>query len=163
MVVFREYGAFLKEYEQELSLRNSVLRFPLGLELSKSDTEGEKNQIHIGAFVGETIIGCVLVKKLNNADAQVRQMAVLPMHQGKGIGRQLVMKAEERCWEVGAERIFLHAREYAVGFYSRMAYTVSSEKFESHGIPHFQMEKWKGENWLQLKGRNVPSMTQLPA
>lgn len=129
------------EYEQEYRLRNEVLRIPLGLELSESDTEGEEDQIHIGAFVEGAIIGCVVVKMAGDSEAQIRQMAVKPAHQGEGIGTKLVMRAEARCLEEGAERIFLNAREDAVGFYSRMGYTVSSDRFESHGIPHFEMEK----------------------
>jgi predicted GNAT family N-acyltransferase len=37
--------------------------------------------------------------------------------------------------------IALHARETAVGFYEKLGYVVSGERFTEVGIPHWYMQK----------------------
>ena len=130
-------------YDSELILRNRLLRAPLGLTLSTTDTEGEEHQIHIGAFDEEQLIGCVVVASVDD-DAtcfRIRQMAVQDNYQGKGIGRGLIQQAEKIIQQQNGLHIVLNARSSAVGFYQALNYCQSSETFISNTISHIIMEK----------------------
>lgn len=71
----------------------------------------------------------------------MRQVAVHPQWQKKGVGRELALLAEKLAKDEGAKGIFLHARETARGFYERCGYRAQGERFLERGIPHFHMEK----------------------
>ena len=141
MIDIRSYEVESDEYLQELSLRDLVLRQPLGLKLSDIDTLGDSEQIHYGAFDRDLLVGCVQLKLDPKNNAQITQMAVRSSHRKLGIGRSLVRQAESRCWAEKYNLIRLNARAYAMGFYEKLGYKICSEKFMLVGIPHFQMEK----------------------
>lgn len=50
-----------QEYRQMLDLRNHILRAPLGLSLTEEDIEQDKNNILIGAFEDEKMLGCCML------------------------------------------------------------------------------------------------------
>ncbi|MDJ0619028.1 MAG: GNAT family N-acetyltransferase [Calothrix sp. MO_192.B10] len=141
MVIIREIEYLSIEYSRECHLRDIYLRKPLGLSLSEHDTKGEELQIHLGAFIEDKLIGCILIEPVGDGIYKLRQMLVIPEFQGCGMGTKLLKFAEDRCWHLGAERIFLHAREYASGFYAKYGYKIVSHPFEELGIPHYVMEK----------------------
>ena len=68
-------------------------------------------------------------------------MAVTENYQGKGIGNMLITAAEEICRQKGYNKVILHARETAEGFYARLGYMKTSGLFTEVGIPHYVMEK----------------------
>ena len=72
---------------------------------------------------------------------QLRQMAVLSGLQGKGIGRTIMQFAENLARDRGFKRIFMHARDTAVGFYQKQGYEKKGEMFTEVSIPHYVMEK----------------------
>ena len=49
---------------------------------------------------------------------------------------------EEESLRRGYKRIYLHAREVAVGFYTSMGYSVFGEEFSEVGSPHRHMQKF---------------------
>ena len=87
-----DYGT--KEYKQILDLRMQILRKPLGLDFSKEDIENEKNDIHIAAYEDDEILGCCMLTQVNPTTVRLRQMAVKPGLQHKGIGKVLMQFAE---------------------------------------------------------------------
>jgi GNAT superfamily N-acetyltransferase len=141
-ITYREIVVSGVEYEQEKDLRNRVLRRPLGMELSAADTRGEEKQIHFAAFAeGGGLIGCVLLKPEGGGSVRLRQMAIDPRHQSRGVGRELVRRAEEAARAAGYRRITLHARLSARGFYEKGGYRAVSDVFEEVTLPHVTMEK----------------------
>ncbi|MGR6873235.1 GNAT family N-acetyltransferase [Pseudomonas sp. HK3] len=130
-------------YQDTLVLRNAILRVPLGLTLSDTDTANEDQQLHIGAFSQNQLIGCVVIAPVKNevATFRIRQMAISETCQGKGIGKSLLMHAEEVIKNNGGKRIILDARVIAQGFYESLKYTITSDEFIHNTIPHIMMEK----------------------
>jgi GNAT superfamily N-acetyltransferase len=61
--------------------------------------------------------------------------------QGKGIGRALMIFAENIARDQGYKRLCMHARRSAIGFYEKLGYAVSGDEFVEVTIPHFTMEK----------------------
>jgi predicted GNAT family N-acyltransferase len=130
-----------KEYHQMVKLREDILRKPLGLAFSLDELEAEKNNLLIGAFEDGDILGCCMLVEENSEMAKLRQMAVLNVLQGKGIGRALMQFAENLARDHGYRRLTMHARKNAAGFYEKMGYRVKGAEFLEVSIPHYEMEK----------------------
>ena len=125
-------------------LREEILRKPLGMSLKNEDLSWDhQDNIFIAEESGR-VIGCLMLHDAGENKMKLRQMAVYDQWQGKGIGRALVMKAEDFLLKKGYDRIVLHARKGALGFYKSMGYVVRGDEFEEVGIPHFAMEKVLG-------------------
>jgi len=68
-------------------------------------------------------------------------MAVPNSLQGKGIGRALMIFAENIARDMGYRILIMHARKTALGFYQKLGYSAKGEEFVEVTIPHFIMEK----------------------
>jgi len=134
-----EHGS--PEYGQMVKLRDDILRKPLGLTFAPDELEHEKENILIGAFDDDDILGCCMLVEENPATVRLRQMAVLNDLQGKGIGRALMTFAENIARDRGYKTLSMHARKNATGFYEKMGYKVASDEFTEVTIPHYVMEK----------------------
>lgn len=137
------------EHEAALELRRRVLREPLGLPgFSAREQELEVAAVPFGCFAPAgarpcaQLVGTLLLQPLvTEGDAprrvQMRQVAVEPEWQGRGVGRTLAAAAESWCRGNGTPtELFAHAREPAVPFYERLGYAVLGEPFLEVGILH---------------------------
>jgi len=134
-----DYGS--KEYRQMVKLRDEILRKPLGLGFDQKEIEEEKDNMFIGAFEDDEMLGCAMLVEENSEIVRLRQMAVLNDLQGKGIGRALMNFAENLARDGGYKILSMHARKNAIGFYEKMGYKVASKEFIEITIPHYVMEK----------------------
>ncbi|HWC54524.1 MAG TPA: GNAT family N-acetyltransferase [Chitinophagaceae bacterium] len=129
------------EYQQMVKLRDDILRKPLGLGFTIEELNDEKDNMLIGAFDDDQMLGCCMLVEENPTTVRLRQMAVLNDLQGKGIGRALMNFAENIARDRGYRTITMHARKNAIGFYEKMGYRVTSQEFVEVTIPHYVMEK----------------------
>lgn len=129
------------EYQQMVKLRDDILRKPLGLGFTPQELETEKDNMLIGAFEEDHMLGCCMLVEENPETVRLRQMAVLNDLQGKGIGRALMNFAENIARDRGYKILSMHARKNAIGFYEKMGYRVSGNEFTEVTIPHYVMEK----------------------
>ncbi|HTF30316.1 MAG TPA: GNAT family N-acetyltransferase [Flavitalea sp.] len=129
------------EYLQMVQLRIDILRKPLGLYFTPEELEKEKDEILIGAFEEEKMLGCCMLIKSDPSTVRMRQMAVLNNLQGKGIGRALMQFAENIARDLGYKKLTMHARVTAVGFYEKLGYSVVGKQFIEVTLPHHTMEK----------------------
>jgi len=134
-----DYGT--KEYDQMIKLRYEILRKPLKLDFTEEQLQKEKNDILIGAFEEDKILGCCLLTKEDQNSVRLRQMAVANNLQGKGIGASMMNYAENIARDAGYKKIIMHARKTAIGFYEKLGYTVTGNEFTEVSIPHYVMEK----------------------
>ena len=130
-----------KEYRQMVDLRNDILRKPLGLSLKKEELEKEREDILIGAFEEDKMLGCCLLTKVDNDNIRLRQMAVQNNLQGKGIGATMLNYAENVARDAGYKNMVMHARKTAIHFYEKLGYKITSDEFIEITIPHLIMEK----------------------
>jgi GNAT superfamily N-acetyltransferase len=130
-----------KEYQQMIQMRYDILRKPLGLSFSPEELEKEKNEVLIGAFEEDKMLGCCMLVKEDLYQVRLRQMAVLNNLQGKGIGRALMTFAENIARDLGYRTLTMHARKTALGFYEKLGYKVKGNEFTEVTIPHYVMEK----------------------
>ena len=130
-----------KEYKQMIELRDIVLRQPLGLYFDPEELSREKDDLLIGAFEEDKLIGCCLLTRADNHTCRLRQMAVSSNVQKKGIGASMMSFAENVARDRGYNTLMMHARKSAVGFYEKFGYKVTSGEFYEVTIAHFVMEK----------------------
>jgi GNAT superfamily N-acetyltransferase len=129
------------EYRQMVKLRDDILRKPIGLGFTAQELEKEKDNMLIGAFEDEDMLGCCMLVEEDPETVRLRQMAVLNDLQGKGIGRALMNFAENLARDRGYKTMSMHARKNAAGFYEKMGYKVVGNEFTEITIPHYVMEK----------------------
>lgn len=140
-ITFCEIKYNSEEYQNELKLRDKVLRKPLGISLFNENLEGDKNDIHIAAFIKDELVGILLLKPMSNFELKMRQVAILEKYQSKKIGSNLVLFAEELAKNSGYKKVSLHARRTAVEFYQKLGYLKFEDEFFEVGIPHYKMLK----------------------
>jgi predicted GNAT family N-acyltransferase len=129
------------DYQKMVQLRLDILRKPLGLHFTAEDLAKEKDDILIAAFEEDSILGCCLLTKTDPKTVRLRQMAVAGSLQGKGIGRQMMQFAETVARDYGNEKITMHARVNALGFYEKLGYAKNGPEFIEVTVPHYVMEK----------------------
>ena len=134
-----EFGS--DEYDQMIALRIRALLDPIGIPASYINPEKERDDIFIGAFEDDRIIGCCVLTPADNGRVQLRQMAVSPELQGKGIGAAVVGFAEVLARERRFRFLMMHARDTVLDFYKKCGYSVIGEQFFEVGVGHHKMGK----------------------
>lgn len=130
------------EYDEEVGLRDRILRQPLGLQFHIKDLEKEYNDIHLVCFAESgKMAGCLILSPVDQHVIKMRQVAVDLEWQKKGVGTMLVAASEKFASQHGYDKIVLHARDLAVPFYLRLGYEVYGEPFTEVGIEHRAMRK----------------------
>jgi predicted GNAT family N-acyltransferase len=140
-VQIREIDYHSDEYNEELELRDKVLRKPLGMSLFVENLDKEKYDVHLGAFINKRMVGVLILTELTGSEVKMRQVAVEEEVRGNNIGKELVRYAEEFCKNKGYTLMVLNARKTAVGFYEKLGYDRLGEEFLEINIPHNKMHK----------------------
>jgi GNAT superfamily N-acetyltransferase len=141
LITIREVPFGSAGYAAVLAIREVVLRAPIGMVNRAEDVALDHTELHIAAFDGEAMVGCVLLRPLDAQVVKLRQMAVLDTYQGRGIGAQLVQFAEALAALRGFKKIEANARETAIGFYEKLGYRGQGETFIEVALPTLKMHK----------------------
>ena len=131
------YGS--EEHRAAFDLRNQVLRIPRGLDLYRENPHYEADALHLGAFMGSSLIGTVCFW-IENDYILVKHVAVDSNLRGSGIGKKLMSWVEQYARENEMCRILLKARVSAEGFYHSLGFHAVGEVI-ADSIPHIMMEK----------------------
>jgi ribosomal protein S18 acetylase RimI-like enzyme len=129
-------------FREWLDLRQRVLREPLGLVYTAADLDAERDDRHLLALGDEgKVIGGLLVRGKSQPPGvwKIRQVAVEPTFQGRGIGRHLMTQIAREADAAGISTLVLHSRESVCGFYEKLGYRIEGEAFDEIGIPHRRM------------------------
>jgi len=129
------------EYKKSVLLRDKILREPLGLYYTDDYLLQDKGQIILGGYEEKIIQAVLLLKIVNTETIKMRQVAVKKNRQGKGVGKELVIFAENIAKDRDFKRIELNSRETSIPFYEKMGYQCIGETFEEISIPHRKMFK----------------------
>lgn len=73
---------------------------------------------------------------------QVGRVVTSASVRGTGLGRKILHEGiAYAVRDMGAERLYLEAQVYAIGFYEKEGFKVSSGEFLEDGIPHVEMRR----------------------
>lgn len=124
-----------------IDLRNRLLRYPLGLELTAEDLRKEVDDLFVVYIENGVVSGCCVLTPINNEVIRLRQMAVDSSLQGTGIGKKIILFAEACVIARGYSLLRMHARLTALTFYEKLGYEAVGDLFTEVGIPHIEMQK----------------------
>lgn len=127
------------DYYEAFNLRNEVLRKPLGKDLSNEELPYEMLSFYLGAYTSEKLIG-VLCWYKENANGIIKHLAVLNEYQNRGIGKALLLRAEQDMNSEHLKDCILKARLSAQGFYEKLGY-LSAGPVRNDSVPHIMMVK----------------------
>lgn len=132
-----------EDYKQSLVLRHEVLRKPWGHSIEEDDLDHEANDLLLGAFASERLIGFGTLVWLEGDTAQARYMAIDEAWRKHGIGSRILSALEETARSANKSKMILNAREKAIPFYEKHGYKVTGELIVPPfiPIPHALMEK----------------------
>ena len=131
--------------EDTLAIRSPVLRDGADPQLCIFDGDEDEFSFHLGYFIEDELV-CVASFHQRERDGfsglayQLRGMATVFAHQGKGIGNQLVNFSIVYLRGQKANYIWCNARKAAFAFYSGLGFEFISEEFDIPNIgPHRSM------------------------
>ncbi len=133
------YGSEL--YQESVRLREKILRLPLGMRFTPQVLEQDKHCIHIIAVDNGRVAGTTLLEPIDIHTVKIRQVAVDYDLRNKGIGKKLMLFAEDYAREHGFKTALLHARYYVLDFYKKLGYSPLGDSFTEVGIKHYLMTK----------------------
>ena len=77
------------------------------------------------AHQGDTVIGCVGLRKLSDSDCELKRLYIRPAYRGRGYARQLMARILEDARSIGYRHMLLDtlpSLETAIGMYRRMGF-----------------------------------------
>lgn len=104
----------------------------------------DKDQIsvHILAEDEGQVVSCARVFWKNQEEkvAQIGRMCTRMSYRGKSLSLRVMAEAVRTCKEeFGATLVYIEAQCYAIPFYEKLGFKVSSAEFLEDGIPHVEM------------------------
>jgi predicted GNAT family N-acyltransferase len=126
-------------YNQVIDLRHYVLRVPIGLSIYEEDLSGDLEDFTFIIVNNDEVLGCLMGKPISKTEIKLRQMAIKPQYQSKGLGSKLMIFAQQYIKGKGYHKISLHARKNVTPFYEQLGYTNEGAEFYEVGIPHIKM------------------------
>ena len=130
------------EWESYYDLRYRVLRKPWQQPRGSERNDGDDKAEHFAFFIQNDLVGVGRLDFTSMNSSQIRFMAVDDKHQGKGIGKKLMMHMEELAQRKGCSETVLHARETALPFYQKLGYhTIEKSHLLFDEIQHYLMSK----------------------
>lgn len=110
---------------------------PLHLELDEFD----KTAAHFIVQEDDHTIAAARMREVAPGVGKIERVCVLKEYRGKRLGILIMEQVEKYAVEHGWEKLKLNAQSYAVPFYEKLGYVVTSPEFLDAYIPHRAMEK----------------------
>ncbi|HEY3318348.1 MAG TPA: GNAT family N-acetyltransferase [Coriobacteriia bacterium] len=126
-----------------VELRYRVLHQPFGVARDDDWNDGDPASSHLVATVGDDVIGYArLIAEPEGRTGQIRQVAVSPAWERRGVGSALIEAALVKAVELGMTDVWLNARLTAVPFYQKLGFRVTSGVFRTPRtyLPHVRMD-----------------------
>jgi predicted GNAT family N-acyltransferase len=128
------------EVEAALALREDVFCGEQGVSLADERDGRDAEALHLVVVEDGAVIGtCRLL--VEGATVKLGRMAVARTARGRGLAGALLVEADTRARELGAERIALAAQLSAQAIYARAGYEPYGDVFLDAGIDHVMMAK----------------------
>lgn len=110
---------------------------PLHLELDEYDAIST----HFIVLDQDKTIAAARLREIDSKVGKVERVCVLKEYRGKKLGVLIMQKVEEYAIKQGWKKLKLNAQSYAVPFYEKLGFKVTSPEFLDANIPHRAMEK----------------------
>lgn len=130
-----------EDRERAFTLRKEVFVHEQGVPLSLELDEHDATAIHFIVNDGEDTIATARLREIEPKIGKVERVCVLSSYRGKRLGVLIMQTVEQYAKSIDFKTLKLNAQSYAVPFYEKLDYVVTSPEFMDAGIPHRAMEK----------------------
>jgi predicted GNAT family N-acyltransferase len=127
--------------EDAFSVRRKVFVEEQGVPLNLELDDFDKTAAHFVVYSSETPIGAGRLRETADGIGKVERVCISKEYRGKHLGNLIMRALEEHAKETGMNKIILNAQSYAVPFYEKLGYVITSPEFMDADIPHRAMEK----------------------
>ena len=130
-----------EDRERAFALRKEVFVKEQGVPLSLELDEHDATAIHFIVNDGEDTIATARLREIEPKIGKVERVCVLSSYRGKRLGVLIMKTVEQYEKSIDFKTLKLNAQSYAVPFYEKLDYVVTSPEFMDADIPHRAMEK----------------------
>lgn len=139
------YYAKMVETEQQrqeaYAIRTKVFVEEQGVPSHLELDEYDDIATHFIVYDDERVIAASRLREYEPTIGKVERVCVLKEYRGKNLGVLIMNELEKYAKDKGYEKLKLHAQSYAIPFYEKLNYTITSPEFMDAGIPHRAMER----------------------
>ena len=127
-------------YKSARMLRWEALEKPMGIPPEVVLSPEDNSNIQLVALEKDHIVGCVLCHPQSEKEGKVFDFVL--SKEGKGLGRQMMIKLEEFLQRRGLSHLYVIAKEDLCEMYSHLGYSREGESFEEYGVLYQKMGKY---------------------
>jgi predicted GNAT family N-acyltransferase len=137
------------EMQLALAIRRRVFieeqGVPEDLEIDEYDTLPSDGEVdgpcqHVLAFQDGQPVATGRLVLHPDGRLHIGRVAVLPEHQGRGLGREVMDRLHVMARQRHVQRVTLAAQLHAIGFYEKLGYVAHGDVFLDAGIEHRWMD-----------------------
>ncbi len=128
-----------REIETAFEIRRQVFVIEQEVSAEEEYDEFEESCVHFLAISNGIPAGTARIRETKNG-IKLERFAVLKAHRTSGVGRALVYAclAHPKLSDPSI-KVYMHAQEHAMGFYSKLGFVAEGERFMECNIPHYTM------------------------
>lgn len=128
-----------REMETAFEIRRQVFVIEQEVPADEEYDAFEESCIHFLAFSNGVAAGTARIRETENG-IKLERFAVLKAHRTAGVGRALVYAClSHPKLSDPSIKVYMHAQEHAMGFYSKLGFVAEGERFLECDIPHYTM------------------------
>lgn len=131
----------VKEHEDAFAVRKQVFVEEQGVPLHLECDAEDASATHFIMYDNNDPVGAARLRSIENDTAKIERVCILQDQRGKKLGALIMNEMEKHAISINTKKLKLHAQSYAIPFYEKLGYTVTSPEFMDAGIPHRAMEK----------------------
>ncbi len=129
-----------KQLEDAFQVRREVFVKEQGVPIELEIDDKEQDATHFIGYVEDKPIAASRVRFVDDY-VKLERICIMKSVRGKHFGKDLVLFMESYAKEKNITKSKLHAQVYAIPFYEKLGYVVTSGEFDDAGIPHVSMKK----------------------
>ena len=129
------------EKEQAFEVRRKVFVEEQGIPLHIELDEFDDSAVHFVGYELEQPIAAARIREIEPGTGKIERVCVLPEYRGLHVGVLMMQEMEQYALKAGLFTLKLNAQSYAVPFYEKLDYVVTTPEFMDADVPHRGMEK----------------------
>ncbi|MGE7916591.1 GNAT family N-acetyltransferase [Lysinibacillus xylanilyticus] len=130
-----------QEHDDAITVRKKVFVEEQGVPLHLECDAEDASATHFIMYEGNEPVGAARLRSIENDAAKIERVCILQDQRGKKLGALIMKEMEKHAISIHMKKLKLHAQSYAIPFYEKLGYSVTSPEFMDAGIPHRAMEK----------------------
>lgn len=126
------------EFEAVKVIRSCVFTNEQGADADSEFDEYDKTSLFALLYEDDKPVGTARIAETAEG-IKIGRIAILKECRGKGYGADIVNAVTDKAFDMGADRVFVDAQNYAVPFYEKLGFKVIGAEIIDRGLPHIPM------------------------